>query len=79
MANDDEITSEVTSLTKMAKRIGLKGTAITNYVSEHMAKLGYEAQTHVTYTRKSGGGRTRSGGGFLDGLFGGDGGSDEDD
>lgn len=79
MANDDEITKEVASLTAMAKRIGLKGAQVTKYVSEHMAKLGYVAETHVTYSRSKSSGGNRSGG-FLDNLFGSsDGGSDDDD
>jgi hypothetical protein len=78
MASDDEMAVDIKSLTSMAKRLGLKGKAIGQYVREHMEKLGYEAEENITFRRKTGGSRNQNGG-FLSGLLsGGDNTGDDD-
>lgn len=77
MANDDDITTEVANLTKMAKRLGLKGAKAAQYVEDHMTQLGYEAVRSVSYKRKDEGRRTSSGG--FGSWFGGATESSDDD
>lgn len=74
MADSDGIKADLESFQAIAKRLGLKGKEATDYVHEHMIKLGYKAETSVRYLPGK-----DAGGGSGSGWFKGFGGSSSDD
>lgn len=73
MADETEADKDLKSVTAMAKRLKLTGRDATEYIHEHMSKLGYRSKR--SYFSPDDKGSRRSGSGF----FGGSGRDDDDD
>jgi hypothetical protein len=54
-AKKDQVQDELDKLSAMAKRLGLKGKDITDYVHDHMTRLGYKSRRSYYRDDKSSG------------------------
>lgn len=73
---ETEAEKDLKSITAMGKRLKLSGRELSDYVHEHMSKLGYRSRRSYYSENDKGSGR-RSGGGVFG--FGGSSNDDDDD
>jgi hypothetical protein len=61
MAKDEDLENDLSSVTKAAERLGLKGRDRKEYIDKHMTGFGYRRKT--TYERSDD--NDNNGGGFF--------------